>query len=58
MQECVFIPRKGSEEEDDGYVMTLLNNYEEMINELVVLDTKNFPNAWRLVKLPEFAPAW
>ena len=26
-------------------VLTLLNNYKEIINELVVLDTKNFPNA-------------
>jgi hypothetical protein len=27
--------------------MALSNNYEEMTSELVVLDTKNFPNAWR-----------
>jgi carotenoid cleavage dioxygenase-like enzyme len=52
VQECVFIPRKGSEEEGDGYVMALLNNYKEMINELVVLDTKNFPQRLALVKLP------
>lgn len=52
MQECVFIPRKGSEEEGDGYVMALLNNYKEMINELAVLDTKNFFRRLALVKLP------
>lgn len=52
VQECVFIPRKGSEEEGDGYVMALLNNYEEMISELVVLDTKKFSQRVALVKLP------
>jgi carotenoid cleavage dioxygenase-like enzyme len=52
VQECVFIPRKGSEEEGDGYLMALLNNYEEMISELVVLDTKRFSQRLALVKLP------
>jgi carotenoid cleavage dioxygenase-like enzyme len=43
----VFIPHKAANEESSGYVMALSNNYEEMISELVVLDTKNFPNVWR-----------
>jgi carotenoid cleavage dioxygenase-like enzyme len=48
---CSF-PRKGSEDEGDGYVMALLNNYEKMISELVVLDTKDFSERLALVKLP------
>lgn len=48
----MFIPRKGSEDEGDGYVMALLNNYEKMISELVVLDTKDFSKRLTLVKLP------
>lgn len=36
MQECVFVPRKGTEEEGDGYVMALLNSYKEMTNELAL----------------------
>jgi carotenoid cleavage dioxygenase-like enzyme len=32
--------------------MALLSNYEEMISELVVLDTKNFSACRALVKLP------
>jgi carotenoid cleavage dioxygenase-like enzyme len=52
VQESVFVPRKGSVEEGDGFLMALLNNYEEMISELVVLDTKNFSQRLALVKLP------
>jgi carotenoid cleavage dioxygenase len=52
VQECIFIPRKESVEEADGYVMALVNNYEEMKSELVILDTKNFSQALALVKLP------
>jgi carotenoid cleavage dioxygenase-like enzyme len=40
VQECVFIPRHGGTEEADGYMMVLLNNYDEMISELAVLDTR------------------
>jgi Retinal pigment epithelial membrane protein len=52
VQECVFILRKGSVEEADGYVIVLLNNYQEMISKLAVLGTGNFGKEVALVKLP------
>lgn len=51
-QECVFVPRKETAEEGDGYILVLLNNYEEMCSELVVIDTKDFSKEVALVKLP------
>lgn len=52
VQECIFIPRKNSTEEGDGYVMALVNNYHEMISELIVLDTKDFGNTLARIRLP------
>ena len=40
-QEPVFVPRTGSTEEGDGYVMALVNRYEEMRSDLVILDARN-----------------
>jgi carotenoid cleavage dioxygenase-like enzyme len=51
VKEHVFIPNKAAKEESSGYVMTLLNSYEEFISELVVLNTKNFSQYLALVKL-------
>ena len=51
MQERVFFPHKAVNEESSGYLMALLNNHEEVISELVVLDTKNFSQRLALVKL-------
>lgn len=51
-QECVFLPRSQHAKEGDGYVMLLLNNYEEMCSELVILDTKDFKKEIALIKLP------
>ncbi|KAG7410280.1 Lignostilbene-alpha,beta-dioxygenase isozyme I [Fusarium oxysporum f. sp. raphani] len=51
-QEPVFVPRSATAEEGDGYVIGLLNNYDEMCSELVVLDSRNFSEPVALVKLP------
>lgn len=51
-QEPVFVPRSATAEEGDGYVIGLLNNYDEMCSELVVLDSHNFSEPVALVKLP------
>ena len=51
-QECVFLPRNQHAKEGDGFVMALLNNYEEMCSELVILDTVDFTKEVALVKLP------
>ncbi|KAK4442232.1 putative lignostilbene dioxygenase [Podospora aff. communis PSN243] len=39
VQEPVFIPKKGSEVEGDGYLLALVNNYDTMGSELHLLDT-------------------
>lgn len=51
-QECIFIPRRTDAPEADGWVMCLLNNYETMSSELVILDTKKFKEPVAIVKLP------
>jgi carotenoid cleavage dioxygenase len=51
-QEPVFIPRSTDAPEGDGYLMALLNNYEEMCSELVILDTADLAKEIALVKLP------
>ncbi|CAI7637745.1 unnamed protein product [Penicillium manginii] len=51
VQEPVFIPRSKAADEGDGYVMALVNRYETMSSDLVILDAR----AWELVaevKLP------
>lgn len=51
-QECIFVPRNKDAPEADGWVMCLLNNYESMSSELVILDTQNFKEPVAIVKLP------
>lgn len=51
-QEGVFIPRSASAGEGDGYFMGLVNNYETMSSELVILDTRDFSKPIAIVKLP------
>jgi carotenoid cleavage dioxygenase len=41
LQECCFVPRPGSQEEGDGYLIGVAQNYAEMRSELVVVDAKN-----------------
>ena len=52
VQEPVFIPRKGSEVEGDGYLLALVNNYDTMSSELHLLDTKDFTKAQAVILLP------
>jgi carotenoid cleavage dioxygenase len=40
LQECCFVPRKGSHREGDGYLIGVANNYAEMRSELVIADAQ------------------
>lgn len=51
-QEPVFIPRSLDAEEGDGYLIGLTMNYEEMISELVILDTQDLSKHVALCRLP------
>ncbi|KAJ3454744.1 hypothetical protein MRS44_013344 [Fusarium solani] len=51
-QEPVFIPRNLDAEEADGYLIGLTMNYEEMISELVILDTRDLSKHVALCRLP------
>ena len=51
-QEPCFIPRSPDSPEGDGYIIVLVNNYEDMSSELVIIDTKDFENYVALIKLP------
>lgn len=52
VQEPVFIPRAGSTEEGDGYLMALVNNYHTMSSELHLLDCRDFTKARAIILLP------
>ncbi|OKO99166.1 Lignostilbene-alpha,beta-dioxygenase isozyme III [Penicillium subrubescens] len=52
VQEPVFISRKDSTTEGDGYVMALINNYETMASELHLLDSRDFTRAQAKILLP------
>ncbi|KAK1763510.1 carotenoid oxygenase [Phialemonium atrogriseum] len=52
VQEPVFIPRRGSTEEGDGYILALVNNYASMSSELHLLDTRDFTKAQAVILLP------
>lgn len=52
VQEPIFIPRRGSTVEGDGYVMALVNNYASMCSELHLLDTTDFTKAKAVIVLP------
>jgi carotenoid cleavage dioxygenase len=56
VQEPVFIPRRGVEEEEevegDGFLLVLVNNYESMGSELHLIDTRDFTRARAVVLLP------
>ena len=41
LQECCFVPRPGSREEGDGYLIGVASNYAEMRSELVIADAQN-----------------
>jgi carotenoid cleavage dioxygenase len=42
IQEPTFIPRPGSSEEGDGYVVALVNHLAEARNDLILLDARDF----------------
>ena len=47
------MPRKGSKEEGDGYIMGIASNYAEMASELHIVDAKRMEDgAVAVVKLP------
>ena len=53
LQESCFVPRKGSTEEGDGYVMGIASNYEDMASELHIVDANRMEEgALAVVKLP------
>lgn len=40
LQECCFVPRPGSSEEGDGYLIGVASNYAEMRSELIIADAQ------------------
>src|SRR5690606_14471761 len=53
LQECGFVPRKGSTEEGDGYLMGVASNYAEMASELHIIDAQRMEaGSIAVVKLP------
>jgi carotenoid cleavage dioxygenase len=53
LQESGFVPRKGSSEEGDGYVMGVASNFAEMSSELHIVDAQRMEEgAVAVVKLP------
>jgi carotenoid cleavage dioxygenase len=40
MQECTFVPRRGSTAEGDGYLIGTASNLASMCTELVVVDAQ------------------
>lgn len=53
LQESGFVPRKGSTEEGDGYIMGVASNYAEMMSELHIVDAQRMEEgAVAVVKLP------
>lgn len=52
VQEPIFIPRSDKAEEGDGFVIALVNRYETMTSDLVILDTRDWGKPVAEVKLP------
>ncbi len=52
VQEPVFIPRRGSDAEGDGYLLVLVNNYVDMSSELHLVDTRDFTKPQAVILLP------
>ncbi len=52
VQEPIFLPRSETAPEGDGFVMALVNRYETMTSDLVILDTRDWQNPVAEVKLP------
>ena len=41
LQECSFVPRTGSREEGDGYLVGVAQNYADMRSELIIADARD-----------------
>jgi carotenoid cleavage dioxygenase-like enzyme len=53
LQEANFVPRKGSKNEGDGYVMAVASNFESMTSDLVIVDAQKIEEGViATVKLP------
>jgi carotenoid cleavage dioxygenase len=53
LQECQFVPRSAKSPEGAGYLIGLVNNFETMLSELVVLDAEYLEDGpLATVKLP------
>jgi carotenoid cleavage dioxygenase len=53
LQECCFVPRRGSRREGDGYLMGVASNFESMSSDLVIVDAERMEEgAVATVKLP------
>ncbi|MGH8219773.1 MAG: carotenoid oxygenase family protein, partial [Steroidobacteraceae bacterium] len=53
LQEAMFIPRKGSKAEGDGYVVAIASNYESTSSDLLIVDaTRMEQGVVATVKLP------
>jgi carotenoid cleavage dioxygenase len=53
LQEAMFVPRKNSQNEGDGYVMAIASNYESTSSDLVIVDAQRMEEGViATVKLP------
>jgi carotenoid cleavage dioxygenase len=52
VQEPIFLPRSAQAPEGDGYIMVLVNQYETMTSDLVIIDTIDMSSPVAVVKLP------
>ncbi|KAH7393694.1 carotenoid oxygenase [Cadophora sp. MPI-SDFR-AT-0126] len=52
VQEPVFVPRSEDAAEGDGYLLALVNNYDQMTSELHLVDTRDFSKPQAVVLLP------
>jgi carotenoid cleavage dioxygenase len=53
LQESCFVPRANSREEGDGYVMTVVSNFDSMSSDLIITDAQHLDDGViATVKLP------
>ncbi|KAJ5930420.1 carotenoid oxygenase [Penicillium verhagenii] len=52
VQEPIFLPRSARAPEGDGYIMVLVNRYETMTSDLVIIDTGDMSTPVATIKLP------
>ncbi len=52
VQEPIFVPRSENAPEGDGFVMALVNRYETMTSDIVILDTQDWEKPVSEIKLP------